>query len=82
MDLQAQQGLMTTYREAWRTRGPSAWILSALLVGFYCILYWTDLFEAPAAAVGPSMLGVALRRDAAVADVVHGSKSRPTATPG
>jgi len=43
---------MTTYREAWRSRGATAWVASALLVGFYCALYWTDWFEGPAAAIG------------------------------
>jgi polyferredoxin len=52
MDLQAQQGLMSTYREAWRTRGASAWVLTALLVGFYCTLYWTSLFDGPSQAMG------------------------------
>jgi len=52
MDLQAQQGLMTTYREAWRTRGAPAWVASGLLVACYCILYWTDWLDGPAAAIG------------------------------
>ena len=51
MDLQAQQGLMTTYREAWRTRGAPAWVASGLLVACYCILYWTDWLDGPAAAI-------------------------------
>ncbi len=52
MDLQAQQGLMTTYREAWRNRGWVGWALSAFIVGFYCLLYWTSWFDGPAAALG------------------------------
>jgi polyferredoxin len=49
---QAQQGLLSTYRESWRRRGPTAWILAASLVGFYLILYFTDWFEPIARAVG------------------------------
>ncbi len=52
MDLQAQQGLMSTYREAWRTRGWPAWVWTFALVGFYCVLYWTDVFEGPSQALG------------------------------
>lgn len=40
MNLQAQQGLMTTYREAWRNRGAVAWAVSFGLIAFYCALYW------------------------------------------
>jgi ferredoxin-type protein NapH len=52
MQLQAQQGLMTTYREAWRNRGPVAWVLSAGLIGFYCVLYWTEWLTPVASALG------------------------------
>ena len=52
MDLQAQQGLMSTYREAWRNRGVVGWVASAALVTFYCLLYWTDLFDGVSVAVG------------------------------
>jgi ferredoxin-type protein NapH len=52
MDLQAQQGLMTTYREAWRNRGIAGWAWTIGLVGFYCMLYFTDILEAPAQAMG------------------------------
>ena len=33
-------------------RGASAWILSALLTAFYCVLYFTDGFTGPARALG------------------------------
>lgn len=52
MHLQAQEGLMTTYRQAWRNRGAAAWLLSATLIGFYCVLYWTSWLEPVAVALG------------------------------
>jgi ferredoxin-type protein NapH len=52
MDLQAQEGLMTTYREGWRNRSAVGWLISAVMVGFYCALYWTDWFDAPSIALG------------------------------
>lgn len=33
---------MTTYRQAWRNRSPVGWLLSAALVTFYVLLYWTE----------------------------------------
>ena len=45
MNAQGQQGLMTTFRSAWRTRSPQTWALSALLLGAYLLLYFTDVFE-------------------------------------
>ncbi len=52
MHLQAQQGLMTTYREPWRTRGALGWALSLSLIAFYCILYWTDWLTPVSEALG------------------------------
>ena len=52
MDLQAQQGLMTTTRSAWRNRGWQAWMLAAGMMGFYYALYWTEWFTPAATAVG------------------------------
>ena len=52
MHLQAQQGLMSTYRQPWRNRGASAWIAAGLLVGFYCTLYWTEVFTPIAEGLG------------------------------
>jgi ferredoxin-type protein NapH len=51
MRLQAQEGLMKTYRQPWRSRGAAAWLLSGLLIAFYCVLYWTDVFEPLAQAL-------------------------------
>jgi polyferredoxin len=45
MDLQAQQGLMTTYREAWRNRGVLGWIVSFGLIAFYTLLYFEDYWS-------------------------------------
>ena len=52
MDLQAQQGLMPTYRQAWRNRGAVAWVASAALIAFYTVLYWTEWLTPLAEAVG------------------------------
>jgi ferredoxin-type protein NapH len=52
VDLQAQQGLMSTYREPWRNRGLAGWAISLALISFYCILYWTEWLTPLAAAVG------------------------------
>jgi ferredoxin-type protein NapH len=46
--LQAQQGLMRTYRQPWRNRGLAGWLISAGLIAFYCVLYWTDWLDRPA----------------------------------
>lgn len=40
MKLQAQQGLMTTYRSPWRNRGPVGVAVSVSLIAFYCVLYF------------------------------------------
>ena len=42
MDLQGQNGLLSTYREAFRARGVAAWLVAATLVSFYTVLYWED----------------------------------------
>ena len=52
MHLQAQEGLMPTYREGWRNRSIVGWLISAVLVGFYCALYWTEWFDGISAAMG------------------------------
>ena len=40
MDLQAQEGLLSTWREGWRTRNVVATILALALVAFYVVLYF------------------------------------------
>ena len=40
MDLQGQNGLLSTYREGWRNRSMAGVAISALLVLFYIVLYW------------------------------------------
>ncbi len=52
MDLQGQNGLLTTWREGWRARGPLAWVAALLLTAFYLDLYFTDHLEPAAQAVG------------------------------
>jgi hypothetical protein len=42
MDLQGQNGLLSTYRESYRARGPLAFVIAAALVGFYTVLYWEE----------------------------------------
>jgi hypothetical protein len=40
MDLQAQEGLLSTWREGWRTRNVVATFLAFALVAFYVVLYF------------------------------------------
>jgi polyferredoxin len=46
MNLQGQNGLLSTYRDRFRTRGVLAWVIAATLVGFYTLLYWEERFSA------------------------------------
>jgi ferredoxin-type protein NapH len=52
MDLQAQEGLLATYREPMRSRGFVAWIAFVVFLGFYLALYFTELFTPLATALG------------------------------
>lgn len=52
MDLQGQEGLLTTYREPWRRRGLLAWPLAAAFTGFYLVLYFTEWLTPLAGALG------------------------------
>jgi ferredoxin-type protein NapH len=52
VNLQAQQGLMRTYRQPWRNRSLTAWLISGGLIAFYCILYWTEWLTPVAQALG------------------------------
>jgi ferredoxin-type protein NapH len=52
MHLQAQAGLMTTYREPWRNRGVTGVLISVTLIAFYCVLYWTEWLSPVAEALG------------------------------
>jgi polyferredoxin len=40
VDLQGQDGLLSTYREGWRNRGVIGIAISVTLVAFYVVLYW------------------------------------------
>ncbi|TNE92197.1 MAG: 4Fe-4S binding protein [Deltaproteobacteria bacterium] len=51
MYAQGQDGLMNTYRSPWRNRTPRTYALSATIIGFYCLLYFTDVLEPVAQAV-------------------------------
>lgn len=52
MDAQAQNGLMATYREGWRSRGIVAWVIGFALLAFYLALYFTEAFTPLAEALG------------------------------
>ncbi len=52
MDQQGQNGLMRTFREPWRSRGALAYVVAALLTGFYVVLYWTEWLTPAAVALG------------------------------
>ncbi len=52
MDQQGQNGLMTTYREGWRSRGGFGVLLAVVMVSAYLGLYFTDVFDKPAQAIG------------------------------
>lgn len=47
-----QAGLLATYKSGVRSRGTIAWILSGLLLTFYVIIYFTDLLDPAARALG------------------------------
>lgn len=42
MDLQGQNGLLSTFRESWRARGPLAYVAALALLVFYVALYFQD----------------------------------------
>ena len=42
MDQQGQNGLMSTFREGWRTRNLTAAALGIVLFAFYIVLYFTE----------------------------------------
>ena len=45
MDLQGQNGLLSTFRQPWRTQGLTAWLIAATLVAFYTVLYFSSQLE-------------------------------------
>ena len=40
MDLQGQNGLLSTFRESWRNRGLVAYAVAFVLMSFYTLLYF------------------------------------------
>lgn len=52
MDQQGQNGLMSTFREGWRTRNITAIALGVFLFAFYVVLYFTEHLTPIANAVG------------------------------
>jgi polyferredoxin len=42
MDLQGQNGLLSTYREGYRRRGAAGIVIAVVLIGFYLVLYFED----------------------------------------
>ncbi len=53
MDLQGQNGLLSTFREPWRNRGLVAVGTSGLLVAFYSLLYFRDPLGVAGTALDP-----------------------------
>lgn len=45
MNLQGQNGLLSTWREGWRSRGLGAWVVAGLLVSTYLLLYFSEAFQ-------------------------------------
>ncbi len=45
MDLQGQNGLLTSFRESWRNRGITAWVIALVMMGFYTLLYFRGYNE-------------------------------------
>lgn len=52
MNLQAQEGLLSTFREGWRARSALGVVIAIALTTFYVVLYFTEIFEGPARAMG------------------------------
>lgn len=52
MDEQGQRGMLRTFHGQLGTRGPAAWLLALVLIGFYCLLYFTPQLDRVASAVG------------------------------
>ena len=55
MDLQGQNGLLGTYREPWRTRNAVAYLIAALLIAFYTLLYFRDALGVANTALDPEV---------------------------
>ncbi len=53
MDLQGQNGLMSTYREPWRTRNAVAYLVAFTLIGFYTLMYFRDPLQVQGTAFDP-----------------------------
>jgi ferredoxin-type protein NapH len=51
MDLQAQEGLMSTFREPWRVRGVLGIAIAIVLTAFYTLLYFTEILDPIATAL-------------------------------
>jgi len=43
---------MRTFRESWRSRGPLAFVISGLIIGFYLVLYFTEWLTPWSEAMG------------------------------
>ncbi len=52
MDLQGQNGLVTTWREGWCSRSALGYVIALLLIGCYLALYFTDWLTGPARTMG------------------------------
>lgn len=47
-----QAGLLKTYKSGVRSRGMTAWVLSVVLLAFYCMIYFTGWLDPVARAMG------------------------------
>lgn len=52
MYAQGQNGLMSSFREGWRSRGAFGFVWSIALISFYLVLYFTDFFNQIAQSIG------------------------------
>ena len=52
MNQQGQNGLLNTWRVSWQSRGIGAWVVAAVLVSAYLLLYFTEVFQPLAEQLG------------------------------
>jgi len=52
MYAQGQDGLLSTFREGWRNRGPLGIAIAAVIIGFYISLYFTAFWDPIARSMG------------------------------
>ncbi len=60
MDQQGQNGLLRTFREPWRNRNAAAFVVAAVLVGFYTLMYFRDALGIEGSAIDPEQWAAAV----------------------